>query len=74
MAVIRYGGGGRFSGKAEKGKENPFSCVVLHGGRQHAERKRNLAAFKASAVAPLHTAFSLSLSLSLSLSRARSET
>ena len=42
----RYGGGRKFTGKAEKGKENPFSCVVLHGGRQHAERKRNLAAFK----------------------------
>jgi ATP-dependent RNA helicase DDX1 len=42
----RYGGGRKFTGKVEKGKENPFSCVVLHGGRQHAERKRNLAAFK----------------------------
>jgi ATP-dependent RNA helicase DDX1 len=44
---VRYGGGRKFTGKVEKGKENPFSCVVLHGGRQHAERKRNLAAFKA---------------------------
>ena len=44
--LVAHGGGRRFSGKAEKGKENPFSCVVLHGGRQHAERKRNLAAFK----------------------------
>ena len=44
--LVAHGGGRRFSGKAEKGKENPFSCLVLHGGRQHAERKRNLAAFK----------------------------
>merc|ERR1740130_1724404 len=33
-------------GKGESGKENPYSCVVLAGGRQHKERKDNLEAFK----------------------------
>ena len=43
MAV---GGGRKFSGPAEKGKENPYSCCVLHSGRAPAERTRNLELFK----------------------------
>lgn len=35
-----------FSGKVESGKENKYSCVVLHGGRTQAERKTNLDAFR----------------------------
>ncbi len=33
-------------GKVEKGKENAYSCVVLHADRPPPERKRNFAAFK----------------------------
>ena len=44
--LVAMGGGSRYTGKAEKGKENPYSCVVLHGGRSHGERLRNLEAFK----------------------------
>jgi len=33
-------------GKTESGKENPYSCVVLAGGRSMDERRRALAAFK----------------------------
>ncbi|CBZ49763.1 putative ATP-dependent RNA helicase DDX family protein [Neospora caninum Liverpool] len=44
------GGGRRFSGKAESGKENPYSCVVLAGMRSQEERNRNLAHFKAGDV------------------------
>ena len=40
------GGGKAFRGKAEKGVENPYSCVVLAGMRSMDERRRNLAAFK----------------------------
>ena len=40
------GGGKAYRGKAEKGAENPFSCVVLAGQRSMDERRRNLAAFK----------------------------
>jgi ATP-dependent RNA helicase DDX1 len=36
------GGGRAFKGKAEKGKENPFSCVVLAGWRSVEERRTNL--------------------------------
>ena len=35
-----------FSGKAEKGKENPYSCVVLAGWRTVEERRANLQHFK----------------------------
>jgi ATP-dependent RNA helicase DDX1 len=44
--LLAVGGGRAFGGKAESGKENPFSCTVLHGGRPHRERQANLAAFK----------------------------
>jgi ATP-dependent RNA helicase DDX1 len=40
------GGGKAFRGKAEKGIENEYSCVVLAGQRSMEERRRNLAAFK----------------------------
>ena len=40
------GGGRAFRGKAEKGKENPYSCVVLAGWRSVEERRDNLQAFK----------------------------
>lgn len=40
------GGGRAYRGKAEKGPENPYSCVVLGGARSMDERRRNLAAFK----------------------------
>ena len=47
-ALSTGGGGGRgkFAGKVEKGVENMYSCVVLHGGRSQAERQGNLDAFK----------------------------
>ena len=38
------GGGRGFRGKAEKGKENPYSCVVLAGWRTVEERRANLQA------------------------------
>ncbi|GMH45072.1 hypothetical protein BSKO_13029 [Bryopsis sp. KO-2023] len=40
------GGGRAFRGKVESGKENPFSCVVLAGGRSMGERRQALQAFK----------------------------
>eukprot|EP01025_Chloroclados_australasicus_P054950 TRINITY_DN6577_c0_g1_i1.p1 TRINITY_DN6577_c0_g1~~TRINITY_DN6577_c0_g1_i1.p1 ORF type:complete len:753 (-),score=102.41 TRINITY_DN6577_c0_g1_i1:390-2648(-) len=40
------GGGRAFRGKAESGKENPYSCVVLAGGRAMDERRAALKAFK----------------------------
>jgi ATP-dependent RNA helicase DDX1 len=40
------GGGGKFRGKQEKGKENPYSCCVLAGMRSMDERRANLQAFK----------------------------
>ncbi len=40
------GGGRGFRGKAEKGKENPYSCLVLAGWRSVEERRENLQAFK----------------------------
>ena len=45
-------GAGREGGFKPKdsGKENPYSCCVLHGGRSAAERARNLAAFKSGEV------------------------
>jgi ATP-dependent RNA helicase DDX1 len=46
-AFLNAAGGGRaFRGKAEKGVENKYSCVVLAGMRSMDERRRNLAAFK----------------------------
>eukprot|EP00753_Platysulcus_tardus_P003106 PLAT12262.2.p1 GENE.PLAT12262.2~~PLAT12262.2.p1 ORF type:complete len:1365 (+),score=723.24 PLAT12262.2:227-4096(+) len=44
--LVRLGGGRRFTGKAESGKENRFSCCVLAGKRRQEERQRNLAAFR----------------------------
>lgn len=35
-----------WGGKMESGKENPYSCVVLAGARNHRERKDSLEAFK----------------------------
>jgi len=40
------GGGKAFRGKAESGKESPYSCVVLAGARSVEERRRALRAFK----------------------------
>eukprot|EP00908_Phaeocystis_cordata_P014187 Transcript_25287.p2 GENE.Transcript_25287~~Transcript_25287.p2 ORF type:complete len:497 (+),score=198.89 Transcript_25287:1190-2680(+) len=40
------GGGRGFSGKAEKGLENPYSCVVLAGQRSMDQRRAALRAFK----------------------------
>jgi ATP-dependent RNA helicase DDX1 len=44
--LVAKGGGKKFSGKVEGGPQNPLSCSVLHGGRSHGERQRNLEAFK----------------------------
>ncbi|EKX49574.1 hypothetical protein GUITHDRAFT_162044 [Guillardia theta CCMP2712] len=44
--LVSLGGGRKFHGKAEKGKENPYSCVVLAGWRSVEERRQNLQAFK----------------------------
>lgn len=44
--LAQGGGGRRFAGKVESGKENPYSCVVLHSGRDQKERSANLEAFK----------------------------
>lgn len=41
----KRGGGGGFSGKVESGKENPYSCCVLHGGKG-SDREKSLEAFK----------------------------
>ncbi len=41
-----FGGGKKFSGAMEKGKENPYSCCVLAGMRSMDERRANLQAFK----------------------------
>ncbi|PFH31733.1 putative ATP-dependent RNA helicase DDX1 [Besnoitia besnoiti] len=48
--LTALGGGRRFAGKAESGKENPYSCVVLAGMRSQEERNKNLAHFKAGDV------------------------
>ena len=50
-AFLQSAGGGKgFRGKAKKGVENKFSCVVLAGMRSMEERRRNLAAFKEGGV------------------------
>ena len=36
------GGGGGFRGKMERGKENPYSCLVLAGQRSMEERRTAL--------------------------------
>ncbi|GMI03114.1 hypothetical protein TrRE_jg5840 [Triparma retinervis] len=43
---IAAGGGNKFSGKKEGGKQGIYSCCVLAGMRGQQERKRNLEAFK----------------------------
>ncbi|PHJ22345.1 atp-dependent rna helicase ddx1 [Cystoisospora suis] len=48
--LTHLGGGRKFTGKAESGKENPYSCVVLAGMRSQEERNRNLDHFKAGDV------------------------
>ena len=48
--LVARGGGSAFRGGREKGKENPYSCVVLAGMRSMDERRRNLEAFKAGDV------------------------
>ena len=46
-AYLHAVGGGRgFGGKAEKGLENPYSCVVLAGQRSMDQRRAALRAFK----------------------------
>ena len=44
--LVGVGGGQRFRGKVEKGKENAYSCCVLAGMRSMQERRQNLQAFK----------------------------
>eukprot|EP00466_Bigelowiella_natans_P009201 jgi/Bigna1/18887/gw1.38.5.1 len=45
--LVKAGGGRRFGGRDRMGgKENPYSCVALHGGKRPHERKDNLEAFK----------------------------
>ncbi|ETO25662.1 hypothetical protein RFI_11476 [Reticulomyxa filosa] len=44
--LVSIGGGAKFRQKEETGKENPYSCVVLHSGRSQGERDRNLQTFK----------------------------
>ena len=36
------GGGQRWAGRRESGKENPYSCVVLAGARSTDERREAL--------------------------------
>lgn len=43
--LTKQGGGRGFGGKAESGKENPYSCTILHGGKGP-ERQVALDAFK----------------------------
>eukprot|EP01071_Lankesteria_metandrocarpae_P004207 Lankesteria_metandrocarpae@DN3428_c2_g1_i3.p1 len=43
--LTELGGGRKFTGAAEAGKENPYSCVVLAGMRQQQERQNNLQHF-----------------------------
>eukprot|EP01006_Ploeotia_vitrea_P020375 TRINITY_DN52641_c0_g1_i1.p1 TRINITY_DN52641_c0_g1~~TRINITY_DN52641_c0_g1_i1.p1 ORF type:complete len:807 (+),score=96.56 TRINITY_DN52641_c0_g1_i1:258-2423(+) len=42
----KKGGGRKFTGKVEKGKENPYACVALHSGYSPRERQENLDMFK----------------------------
>jgi len=44
--LVQMGGGSRFKAGTESGKENMYSCVVLHGGRPQYERTENFQAFK----------------------------
>ena len=40
--LASLGGGGKFRGKMEKGRENPYSALVLAGQRSMAERRQAL--------------------------------
>jgi len=45
--LTQLGGGQSYKGqKMEKGKENPYSCTVLHAGLRQDERNRNLESFR----------------------------
>ena len=44
--LCELGGGQKFRGKKESGPEAAYSCCVLGGARDMAERRRNLQAFK----------------------------
>ncbi|CAM9108639.1 unnamed protein product [Choristocarpus tenellus] len=44
--LVDVGGGQRFFGKSDTGKENKYSCCVLAGMRSMKERRINLQAFK----------------------------
>lgn len=48
--LTAVGGGQKWRPGMEKGKENPYSCVVLAGMRSMDERRRNLEAFKSGDV------------------------
>ncbi|KAL8440868.1 hypothetical protein Emag_007660 [Eimeria magna] len=45
----KLGGGKRFAGPMESGKENPYACVVVAGMRSTQDRHANLEHFKAGA-------------------------
>ena len=44
--LCSHGGGSKFKGKSESGKENEYSCCVLAGMRDQNQRRVNLEAFK----------------------------
>mmetsp|Transcript_217 Transcript_217/g.199 ORF Transcript_217/g.199 Transcript_217/m.199 type:complete len:267 (+) Transcript_217:110-910(+) len=44
--LISHGGGSKFHGRIETGKESPYSCAVLAGMRSMDERRASLEAFK----------------------------
>ena len=48
--LTHCGGGRKFRADSLGGKENPYSCAVLAGGKSMKERRENLAAFKNGAV------------------------
>ena len=48
--LTHCGGGRKFRANSLGGKENPYSCAVLAGGKSMKERRENLAAFKNGAV------------------------
>lgn len=44
--AVAAGGGRAFRGKAESGKENPYSCCVLAGARSMHDRRKALQVFQ----------------------------
>lgn len=48
--LVTHGGGKKFGGRMESGKEHAYSCCVLGGMRSMAERRQNLEAFKEGSV------------------------